>query len=452
MVENKKKQKLVALGAECLADGLLDLAVRLDAAKDLVERMIATPIENIQRFKKKIIKLKRSNRFVHWGESSEFANELEALLQDLKAGVNDPITGVELVASFYETDHSIFENCDDSGGWIGNVYRFDAKELFSEYAIRCIEKEKIANIILKVTQNDNYGVRDTLIECAKECLPEKNISYMIAQLQKPSDREDDEYTKRHTFLLIESLARQIKDAKLFEQTRIASWGKLSTASYIDISRVYLESGDTQTALSWIDKIPEGETYQTDERDQLLLEIYKQLGDDKNLIKILYRQFRAHHTMETLQELLDTIGEDKKNEVLEKEVVEILAPNELSLTDAQFLIAIEKINEAETYLLERADQLNGDFYTSLLELAKTMQSKKRNLAASIIYRKLLLSILKRAYTKAYPYGVRYLKKLDSLATLIPDWTDFDNHEAFKDQIYREHGRKRSFWQKYEVKNE
>ena len=72
---------------------------------------------------------------------------------------------------------------------------------------------------------------------------------MIANLQKWADKEKDEYGKRHHLMLIESLARQIKDAKLFEKTRIASWGKLSTAALIDIARVYLESGDVETAHS-----------------------------------------------------------------------------------------------------------------------------------------------------------------------------------------------------------
>lgn len=97
------------------------------------------------------------------------------LSQDLKSGVDDPITGVELVAAFYEADSTIFEMCDDSSGNIGDVFRHDAKEFFVDYASRCSDKEKIADIILKVNQKDNYGIRDTLIDCAGECLPEEVI-------------------------------------------------------------------------------------------------------------------------------------------------------------------------------------------------------------------------------------------------------------------------------------
>lgn len=442
------KQKLIALGVEALADALLNLAVHSDEADDLIEQLIATPKENVQRLKQKLSGLKHSRRFIDWRGAASFSRELEMLLQDLKSGVDDPLTGVELVAAFYEADNTIFEMCDDSSGNIGDVFRYDAKELFVDYATRCTDKEKVADIILKVNQKDNYGIRDTLIDCAGECLPEEAIRTMIATLQKWTDKEKDEYCKRHHLRSIESLARQIKDAKLFEKTRITSWGKLNSAALIDIARVYLESGDVEVAHSWLKKIPEGETYQAYERDKLLEEIYQKQGDSEKLTELLFQKFRSYHSTDTLQALLDVIGHDKRDAVVSDEARQILKADRLRESDAEFLIAIGKMNEAEDYLLKRADQLDGNHYGSLLSLAEAMESKNRHLAASLIYRSLLVSILERGYTKAYPHGIRYLKKLDKLAAGVTDWKEFNNHEAFKAQIIEAHGRKRSFWSKYE----
>ena len=443
-----RKQKLIDLGSDSLADALLNLAIHSTEADDLIEQLIATPKENMQRFKKKLSGLKSSRRFIDWRGSASFSRELEMLLQDLKSGVDDPITGVELVAAFYEADNTIFEMCDDSSGNIGDVFRYDAKELFVEYASRCKDKEKISNIILKVNQNDNYGIRDTLIDCAGECLPEEVIRSMIFTLQNLADNEKDEYCKRHSLRSIESLARQIKDAKLFEKTRIASWGKLNSTALVDISRVYLESGDVETAHSWLKKIPESETFHTYERDKLLEEIYHKQGDSEKLTELLLKKFRSHRSTDSLQSLLDVIGDDKKNEVVGDEVEQILKSDRLSESDAEFLIAIGKIDEAEQYLLKRAKQLDGNHYGSLLSLVETMESENRHLVASLMYRSLLISILDRGYTKAYPHGVRYLKKLDKLAVNLANWNEFKHHEAFKAQIIEAHYRKRSFWTKYE----
>jgi len=446
-LDSDRKQKLIDLGADALADALLNLAVHSDEADDLIEQLIATPQENVQRFQKKLSGLKHSRRFIDWREASSFARELEMLLQDLKSGFVDPLTGVELVAAFYEADSSIFEMCDDSSGNIGDVFRYDAKELFVDYASRCSDKDKIADIILKVNQKDNYGIRDTLIDCAGECLPEDVIRTMIATLQKWADKEKDEYEKRHHLRSIESLARQIKDAKLFEKTRIALWGKLSTAALIDIARVYLESGDVATAHSWLKKIPEGETFEAYERDKLLLEIYQKKGDSEKLTELLYRKFRFYHSTDTLQALLDVIGQDKRDDVINDEARQILNTDRIQESDAEFLIAVGKIDEAEKYLLKRADQLDGNHYGSLLSLADAMESENRHLVTSLIYRSLLTSVLERGYTKAYPHGIRYLKKLDKLAASITDWKEYYHHEFFKEQIIEVHGRKRSFWSKY-----
>ena len=443
-----RKQKLIDLGPDALADALLNLAVHSDEADDLIEQLIATPKENVQRFKKKLSGLKRRKRFISWRESGAFARELSILLQDLKSGVSDPHTGVELVAAFYEADSGIFEMCDDSSGSIGNVFRYDAKEMFVDYAKRCEEKQKISDIILKVNQKDNYGIRDTLIDCAGECLPEDVIRTMITTLQKWAGKEKDEYGKRHHLMLIESLARQIKDAKLFEQTRIASWGKLSTAALIDIARVYLESGNVETAHSWLKKIPEGETYQAYERDKLLEDIYHKQGDSEKLTELLFQKFRSYHSTDTLQALLDVIGHDKRDAVINDEARQILKTDRLRESDAEFLIAVGKMDEAEKYLLGLADQLDGNHYGSLLSLAEAIEAENRHLVTSLIYRSLLISILERGYTKAYPHGIRYLKKLDKLATNVVDWKDFNHHDAFKEQVIQAHGRKHSFWSKYE----
>ena len=447
-MENNRKQKLIEMGPAALADALLNLAVHSDKADDLIEQLIATPKDNVQRFKKKLSGLKHSRRFVDWRGASSFSRELEMLLQNLKSGVDDPLTGVELVAAFYEADNTIFEMCDDSSGNIGEVFRYDAKELFVDYAKRCNDKEKIADIILKVNQKDNYGIRDTLIDCAGECLPEDVIRTMIATLQKWADKEKDEYGKRHHLMLIESLARQIKDAKLFEKTRIASWGKLSTAALIDIARVYLESGNVETAHSWLKKIPDDETFQAYERDKLLEEIYQKQGDSEKLTELLFQKFRFYHSMDTLQALLDVIGHDKRDNVINDEARQILKTGRLRESDAEFFISIGKIDEAEEYLLERAEQLNGNHYGSLLSLAEAMEAEDRHLVTSLMYRSLLISILERGYTKAYPHGIRYLKKLDKLAASVVDWKEFNHHAAFKAQIIQAHGRKRSFWSKYE----
>ncbi len=446
-MDSDRKQRLVELGAERLADALLDLAVRDDATDDLVERLIATPQENIKRFKAKLVGIKRSRRFIRWGESAAFARELGALLADLQAGVTEPRTGAELVAAFYECDKGALGNCDDSSGHVGDVFRHDARELFVGYASRCDAKEWLGDLVFKLNRTDDYGVRDTLVDCASDYLPEPALRTLVARFQKQGVKESDEYAKRHWLRLVESLARQLKDAPLFEQTRIASWGSLSTAACVDIARVYLESGDGLTALTWLEELSETESFMAAERDALLLEIFGRLGDTARQADTAWRMFRRNRSLPSMERLLEILGSDQKDTVVGGEITTILAGKNLSIGDAAFLIAIERFDEAETYLFNHADQLNGDDYSGLLPLAGAMEKQGRHLCASLLYRALLDSILRRAQTQTYPHGVRYLKKLDLLAVSVADWRTIDTHAAYKEGLHLHHGRKSSFWSQY-----
>jgi len=85
--------------------------------------------------------------------------------------------------------------------------------------------------------------------------------------------------------------------------------------------------------------------------------------------------------------------------------------------------------------------------SLLPLAECMERAERRLAATVIYRALTVSILKRAVTKYYHHGVRYLRQLDVIAGKISEWRVFMDRKEYLDFLRQTHGRKSSFWKQY-----
>lgn len=450
-MSDERKQKLVDRGPEILADTLMELSNDSKQAEDLVNTLTATSGELIEYYKSTLAGIKRSRRFIHYSESFDFAKKLSMLLQTLKASVSDPLKGLELVADFYKADSSVFGRCDDSAGVVGDVFNTEAKALFLQYASECNNKKKIAGIILKLNRKDEYGVRNALIDCADNCLPETIIRTMIKDLQKWVGKEEDEHRKSHYTQLIESLADQIGDAELFEKTRINSSDTLSTASCVDIAQVWLKNGDTETSYKWLQKIPEDEGFLKEKRDNLLKVIYQLHGNNEKLSALLYQQFERFPSEGTLRELLDHIGHDKREEVINKKIAKIMHSENLNLTNVDFLLSVSKIDEAENYIIQRAAQLDGNLYGHLLDLVKMLESEKRYLVTSLIYRSLLLSILERAYYKAYPYAARYLRKLDELEACVTDWKNFDDHDKFKSRLLEVHGRKQSFWSKYEQKS-
>lgn len=127
-----------------------------------------------KELKSRLTALKRSRRFVRWGESAGLARELRELLQ-IEDQVEEAQTGCKLVADFYTTDRSVFDRCDDSSGHVGDVYRYDTCELFVSYAKNCADKSLLAKLILKTSLQEDYGVRDALVKSAADFLPETQL-------------------------------------------------------------------------------------------------------------------------------------------------------------------------------------------------------------------------------------------------------------------------------------
>ena len=273
--QDDRRKRLVDYGPEKLADTLLELAAWDKRAESKMQRMTAAPSENVGRFKRKLAALKKRNGFIDWRGSTGFARELEFMLDDLEAGLEDPRTGVELMAKFFEADEAVFNSCDDSNGTVGDAFRFNAANLFSKYASRCQDKDWICDLLEKLHRDDDYGVRDALIEKAGEYLPPEPLRRLAERFWELSTKETDKYAKRSWLILVKLLARQLKDAPLFEKAETGDDPNPGPAVRFNIAEAYLEAGDAKTALKWMESIPKKETYMSSERDHLLKTIHGQ---------------------------------------------------------------------------------------------------------------------------------------------------------------------------------
>ena len=451
MTKNKR-QALIKLGANKLADTLIELSSYSNEVNETIERLTASPEECAKIFTRKLTSLKRSKRIIWERASFDFALELERLLKNLETGIKNPLTGVKLVAKFFEADEYIFNRCDDSSGAVGDVFTIAAVDLFSQYASQFPDKDKdkLEKIVLKLFNKDNYGVRAALFDNAAKYLPEINIRSLINYLQKKADQETDDCDKRHYLYPIESLTKQIGDANLFEKTRIQNWGDLKIPGTIELAQIHFTNGEFEKALNLLKNIPTDVDFMKLEKNELLKEIFTKQGNKAELKELLYKILRNSHQIDNLDQYLKLIGNDKREQVINDEIKVIMNTLSLNYSDIEFLLETDKLDEAEEYIIKWSNHLDGSFYHILIPLAKEMESQNRYLAATILYRSLLISILERAYNKAYSHAVKYLIKLDKLAPTIADWKDKMSHKDFLDLLNTDHGRKSSFWKKYNQK--
>ncbi len=400
----------------------------------------------VKNFKKAVTVAKNSRDMFWRSQAPALAAMLTQALEQLKKTVIDPQAGLEAVFDFYKRDVDIFEKCDDSYGNVGDVFRFIAAEMFADYANRCNQKDEIAEHVLALQEDSNYGVRDILIDKVSNFLDRRTIEKLIDKLEWKVSAEQDIFSQRPWLRMIESLASQIKDGALFERTRQRNWQGLNSRAYIDIAKVYFDSGDATTAYERLQKAIEfgGK----EECSELFREVCRALGKNQEVERISWEIFRGHRCTETINELISQIGEEKRRDTICKETELIMEDKEFRVTDVLFLLDVGQDDYVQEYIVARRDQLNGEEFYSLAPLGENLEKKGLTLAAIVIYRALLEGNFAKALSKYYSHGVRYLRKLDALAKHVTDWNGFEPHAGYLQKIKQLHSRKLAFWTKYE----
>lgn len=443
---DERKQKLVKLGPEALADMLLDLATKIEQVDDRINREFAPATENVKNIRKKIQALTTRTGFINYMYIDDFASQLEGLLEDLESVVTDPSTGLDLVAEFFETDSFVFNYSDDEGV-IGDVYLGQAKELFFSYASACPDMEKAASLAIQLYINSEYGARDSLMEHIMDSFGKPGVAILQKKLEVLQAGEQDAKKKRSYTSLLGSVTKQIKEAQLFEDALAGKDVNLATTAILKVSQTLLERNEIEVAHRWIKKIPQDNISNSYEIEKILKEIYARKGDNESLIALHYNNFKTYRTLDGWKELLEVIGKERGEELLAQEVALICTGPGFDTDNAQFLADVGKIDELEAYLFARVEKLDGGAYYSLPDIAKALADHQRYLAACLIYRALLASMMERAYAKSYHHGVDYLHAMDGFAPLIKDWKGYPTHNAFKVRLLQENKRKTSFWNQY-----
>lgn len=441
---NDRKEKLRKLGAEVLAEALLELASRDGMAEALLKRLLAPAGSAKSRIEGQLKSLYRGDRYYDWRSVDVLASKLHMILSDISSSIQDPELGVDLVLRFYEADAAVFGRCDDSDGDIGDIYRIEAPELFQRYAKGLTDKEGLLARLRILIASDEYGVRDNLLNYAHEWLTEPEMRSFAEDNLACALADSDPHRRFHWSSMAETMASFLNDGALFEHIRCATSETLGAAARADMAEVHLAGGDHARALEMLDQVAADDLFQLGRRDQLRLKIYQQTGRKADAETVAWGIFNRCPDMAGLDRLLEVIGPSRREEVIAREVERIQASSAFSLIDADFLFQTDNAARCAQYVEQHAGQIDGRDYSYLPGLARALKSQGHLLAATIIFRALLVSLLERGAAKAYRHGGVYLRQLAKLAPLIVDWKALEKHEAFYQHLQAKHGRKRSFW--------
>ena len=194
---------------------------------------------------------------------------------------------------------------------------------------------------------------------------------------------------------------------------------------------------------WINKIPDGNNYRRTERLEMLKVILAKRKDKSGLAETTRELLKINRTKENFETLIKAPGEKQRGVVLAEQVAEIEKSKTISYRDVEFLTAVGATDAAEEYLWHRLSGLSLLGRESIM-LAKLMESKKRPLIATVIYRKLIVGILASGKSKHYPPAIFYMNIIARLVPTITDWGSVESHTTFVENLRKKFPNRPSFW--------
>lgn len=443
-MDNNRKNKLIELGPEVLSQALLDLENNYFGINDIIDRLISSPEINVQRFKNKLSQLQNFTPIYDWDDIQDFITNLKQLLESLKQDIKDPIIGMQLVIEFFKAENSVLEITENSCDAVRDVYTINAHELFIYYANLCSNKNIIEqNIIDSIIDFACISI-DAIVDCSVKCLTTASLKKIIKTIKDLANSTNEDYVKTRYLRAIASLAKQMDDAKLYEQTKIELGEKDHLFFFFEVAQVYASSKNYEMALDRLTKYSAIDSSSKEKKEDLLIEIYSNLGDIENLTNFQYKKFNKNPSLTTLNNLLDTVGKDKREKIINDKINESIENEALNMEDINFMLSLNEYDKAEINILKKTKKLRFHGNWELLPIAKLLETNNKPLSTSLIYRSLLNYILSRKVTSDYDDGAIYLKKLIHLNNEISDWKNFPSHKEYFEQFKNDHYRKRKFW--------
>ena len=415
--------------------------------------------------KKRVQSLKRSSRYIPYGESFEFSKQLDALLEDIQSLLL-PLSAslaFDLADRFLLSADKTFERVDDSAGIVGDSYRQGVdiwllaaqewQENATSHDKKCSENW-LERIVTLFAQND-YGVYDTLLPNSRHLLSGDELRQLAWRFEGDARRAlaDADDSEAYNFEAskacqgVRAVAEALKDIELYERATLISHPEPNDLQRFQLAEYSLQLEQGESALKWL--LPVAQDRFEQQRLSLLDKCYQLLQDNTQLLEVRRQLYQRAPNFDSLCALAELLPEEEKSDLMQQAIDDAKGLDNL-VQAAKLLLKLSAIDDLERLVLSRAGELEGEFYSHLIDLARALEPFDRPLIELFCYRALLEDILDRAYSKAYGYAVRYYRKIQELDARIDDYRGHPNLAVYMAGIQDKHGRKSSFWRQVNAK--
>ena len=470
---------LEVLGARRLAELLVGIASGNRATRRRLRLELATvegPEALADEIRERLATIGRASAFLDWRKRRELAVDLEIHRETIAGRVAeaDAAEALELMWRLTELANPTRERCEDYEGKVIAVFRAAVSDL-GEIAraagadTRAVDPLRLADRAFEAATRNRYGQYDDLIAVLAPALGQEGLERLKGRTiefanepeaqgavgeRSPTERkfsgtaDEDriaEYERRH---IVQSILRDVADAQGDVDAYIAEHDaetRKVRGVAAGIARRLLMAGRAEEALAALDEvgIDHGGWPSRDfDWEDARIDALEALGRSDEAQRVRWgcfeRSLSAPHLRAYLRRLPDFDDMEAEGKALDR------VPGFRDGSEAlSFLVSWPALSRASRLVFERLEDIDGADDEMLAPAADAL-SADHPLAATMVLRAMIESILGRGWPKYYKRAARCLLDCAGLSSRITDYGVHESHEAFEARLRRDHGRKESFW--------
>ncbi len=455
---------LIELGTDKLAQLVMDEAERNAGFRRQVKAALAGksgPEAIAKLIDRRLSGLARAKSFIEWDKARAFADDLRGLTDTITSelGLAAPPLAIDRLLRFIASHEQVFERVDDSAGRVQDVY-YQAIAATGDLApsLATPEADALPEKIMTALGESTHGYLIDVTAAVAPHLPQDSLARWDSDLKEAIAARQAEEAARKPDAWFYSMTSQWAAMR---QILASARGDLDLLIALEVKKKphmqdtlgiaaqLLEAGRSAEALEWVRKPGRRSFGETDdglapERVSLEARILDATGDKSAAQALRWRCFEARLSADILRDYLKHLPdfEDIEAEERAHELAMEQAEPEVAL---QFFLDWPRLDLAAKLIATYPHRWDGGDWHILPKIAGLLEHD-HPLAATILYRALLDSILDRGRSKAYGHGAKYLGKLVVLAQEADAMRPgtMTDHATYLGKLKQTHPRKSGFW--------
>ena len=443
-------ENLEKLGATRLAQLLIEVTKGSPALKRIVKLALSEsdPAETVKLVRKRLKDIGRSRSYVEGANRKALMSELETLRQVIQEKLTpiSPSNAFELMWAFIGLAPSIYERCDDSSGYIGDIFAEGREDLSQIASLSSLEPEYLADKIYAALNDNGYGQYDGLIGLLSESLGEtglERLKTLFTDQAKASPGRTVSNWKRSTArYALQDIADALGDADSYAAQYDESV-KTRPRIAARIAARFLTAGRSVDALAALDIADiEGNVHHLGDWETVRVNTFEALGRTDDAQTARWSAFERNLNLDMLQAHLKRLPDFEDIEFEDRAIAYAHAYENVHAA-LRFLVLWPRLDSAAHLIEARYDEIDGNYY-ELLTPATDVLENRHPLAATLLCRAMIKFTLERARAKRYRYAAGHLVTCERLASQIADFGQFQEHADYISALRENHNRKTSFW--------